>query len=36
MLNSLQSLEKKSSGVARTFPGGPLAHPEDHNDEENK
>ena len=25
-----------SSGVARAFPGGRLAHPEDQNEEENK
>ena len=25
-----------SSGVARAFPGGRLAHPEGQNDEENK
>ena len=31
-----RSKSDKSSGVARAFPGGRLAHPEGQNEEENK
>ena len=32
----MQSITPTDSGVARAFPGGRLAHPEDQNEEENK
>ena len=36
LLNWFENLSIKCSGVARAFPGGRLAHPEDQNEEENK
>ena len=32
----LGHIQGKTSGIARTFPGGRAAHPEDQNEEENE
>ena len=34
--NIFQQSENGASGVARAFPGGRLAHPENQNEEKNK